>query len=331
VIGAACASESDLADGGGRRRSHWELSVAYRKQRSHRHFVGTVEQTQRAAQHTEIVNDIHLFDIGVTYQYSPRLSLSASVPFMHASRTTPGRATATFALLQPTTVVHSDGFGDIAVGGKIWVLDPGREKPPRQNIAFGFGVKMPTGKPDVTDNQLTLGGSRVVVVDQSIQLGDGGWGFVASTDMFKRLGRGVTLYGSGVYLVNPRDTNGVKTGRSRPSEAVMSVSDQYLARAGVIFPVPKVRGWTASFGGRIEGVPVRDLIGKSDGFRRPGYAVALEPGVNYYRKGRDVWSLSVPVAVRRNRLRSVPDLLDGRAGDAAFADYTIVAGWSHRF
>jgi hypothetical protein len=330
VIGAACASESDLAEGG-HRRSHWELSVAYRKQRSHRHFVGTVEQTQRAAQHTEIVNDIHLFDIGVTYQFNPRISFSASVPFMHASRTTPGRTNASGFLTQPTTVVRSIGFGDIAVGGKIWVLDPGREKPPRQNIAFGFGIKLPTGNPGVKDTQLTSTGERVVVVDQSIQLGDGGWGFVASTDMFKRLGRGVTLYGSGVYLVNPRDTNGVKTGRSRPSEAIMSVSDQYLARAGVIFPVPKVRGWTASFGGRIEGVPVRDIIGKSNGFRRPGYAIAVEPGVNYYRKGRDVWSLSVPIAVSRNRRRSVPDIADGRAGDAAFADYTIVAGWSHRF
>jgi hypothetical protein len=168
------------------------------------------------------------------------------------------------------------------------------------------------------------------VVDQSIQLGDGGWGFVFSTDMFKRVGR-ATVYGSGVYLVNPRDTNGVLTGRGRASEAIMSVSDQYLARAGVIFPVPKARGWTASFGGRIEGVPVRDIIGKSNGFRRPGYAVAVEPGINYVRRGRDVWSLSVPVAVSRNRRRSVTDIADGRAGDAAFADYVIVAGWTHRF
>ena len=331
MIGAACASESDLADRGGHRHGHWQLSVAYRKQRSHRHFVGTVEQKQRAEQHTEIVNDIHLFDVGVTYEFSPRLSLSASVPFMHASRTSPARFNAAGVQTQPEQVSHSVGFGDISVGAKVWVLDPGREERPRQNIAFGFGVKLPTGKPGVKDTIATAAGPREVVVDQSIQLGDGGWGFVFSTDMFKRVGRVATLYGSGVYLVNPRDTNGVLTGRGRASEAVMSVSDQYLARVGVIFPVPKARGWTASFGGRIEGVPVRDIIGKSNGFRRPGYAIAVEPGVNYYRKGRDVWSLSVPIAVSRNRRRSVPDIADGRAGDAAFADYTIVAGWSHRF
>ena len=111
----------------------------------------------------------------------------------------------------------------------------------------------------------------------------------------------------------------------------MSVSDQYLARAGVIFPVPKARGWTASFGGRIEGIPVRDILGKSNGFRRPGYAISVEPGINYVRKGRDIWSLTVPIPVERNRRRSTSDIMDGRHGDAAFADYLIVAGWSHRF
>lgn len=306
------------------------LSVAYRKQRSHRHFVGTVEQHEREEAETEIVNDIQLFDIGVTYEFKSRYSLSASVPLMVATRTRPGTLDIpSLGRPGPDQVSHGKGFGDVSVGAKVWVLDPNREERPRQNIAFGFGVKIPTGNEGVTDTVQTATGPRTIVVDQSIQLGDGGWGLVFSTDMYKRLWR-TTLYGSGVYLVNPRDTNGVRTGRARASEAIMSVSDQYLGRAGVIFPVPKARGWTASFGGRVEGVPVRDIIGKSNGFRRPGYAISVEPGVNYYRRG-DVWSLSVPVAVSRNRRRSVPDYIDGRAGDAAFADYIIVAGWSHRF
>ena len=72
MIGAACTSESELSDHGGSRHGHWQLSVAYRKQRSHRHFVGTIEQKQRAEQHTEIVNDIHLFDVALTYEFNPR-------------------------------------------------------------------------------------------------------------------------------------------------------------------------------------------------------------------------------------------------------------------
>ena len=77
-------------------------------------------------------------------------------------------------------------------------------------------------------------------------------------------------------------------------------------------------------------MPVRDLIGKSDGFRRPGVAVSLEPGL-IYTKGKNTWSFSVPVAVYRNRKKSVPDITDGRHGDAAFADYLILVGYSRRF
>lgn len=329
VIGAACTADSDFGHRGGGRNG-WLLSVAYRKQRSHRHFVGTVEQHEREELETAIVNDIHLFDVGVTYEFKSRFSVSASVPFMAATRTRPGRLDIpSLGRPGPDQVSHAVGFGDISVGAKAWVLDPNREGRPRQNIAFGFGVKLLTGNEGVTDTVQTATGPRTIVVDQSIQLGDGGWGFVFSTDMYKRLWK-TTLYGSGVYLVNPRDTNGVRTGRGRASEAIMSVSDQYLARAGVLFPVPKAPRWTASIGGRVEGVPVRDIIGKSNGFRRPGYGISVEPGVNYARGG-DIWSLSVPIAVSRNRRRSVTDIIDRRHGDAAFADYLIVAGWSHRF
>ena len=83
-------------------------------------------------------------------------------------------------------------------------------------------------------------------------------------------------------------------------------------------------------GGRIEGVPVRDLIGKSDGFRRPGYAVSVEPSLSFSR-GAHTFSLAVPVAVYRNRQRSVADLISGGAGDAAFADYIILVGYWRKF
>ena len=227
----------------------------------------------------------------------------------------------------PKAVSHGSGIGDMSVSnGHVWLLDPGREIPPKHNISFAFGVKLPTGNEGVTD----VVNGRTVVVDQSIQVGDGGWGFAIGTDIYKRLPWKMTAYSSGLYLFNPRNTNGVLTGRGRASESIMSVSDQYLGRAGVLFHVPKTRGLTASFGARMEGVPVRDAFGKSDGFRHPGYAISLEPGVNYVR-GRDTWSFSVPVPIERNRRANVSDIRDGRHGDAAFADYLIVAGWSHRF
>jgi hypothetical protein len=325
VIGDACATESQVSEGGGSRRGQWQLSMGFRKQRSHRHFVGTVEQKEREEQGTEIVNDIYLWDVALTYNFTARSSMTVSVPIQNATRVSPARFNSAGVQTSPKAVSHGSGVGDISVSGRMWLLDPGREIPPRQNISLSFGVKLPTGNEGVTD----VVNGRTVVVDQSIQLGDGGWGFALGTDMYKRVWR-TTLYGSGVYLFNPRNTNGVRTGRGRASEAIMSVSDQYLARGGALFAVPKARGWTASVGFRMEGVPVRDAFGKSEGFRRPGYAISFDPGVNYMRR-KDTWSFSVPIPIERNRRRSTSDIIDNRHGDAAFADYLLVVGWSHRF
>jgi hypothetical protein len=127
------------------------------------------------------------------------------------------------------------------------------------------------------------------------------------------------------------DTNGVSSNLIRFRETVLSVPDQYLARGGISRPVPKVPGLTVTFGGRWEGVPVRDLIGKSDGFRRPGYAISADPGFLYSRWGY-VFSCNVPWAIRRNLERSVPEIENGFRDDAAtFADYIVILGFSKRF
>jgi hypothetical protein len=331
VLGAACATGTDAATRGDSYLSarRWQISVGYRKQRSHRHFVGTEEQHEREEAETEIVNDVHLFDVSATYAVSPRYSLSFSVPFMFAKRTRPGTLDRARNNGQPgpDQVFHSRGIGDISVSGRAWLIRPPSET--RQNVSFGIGVKIPTGEAGVQDTVQTLTGPSRVVVDQSIQLGDGGWGLSLDVQGFKAVKR-ATLYGSGVYLLNPRNTNGVRTGRARASEAIMSVSDQYLARAGVVYPMPKVRHMSFSVGARLEGVPIRDLIGKSEGFRRPGYAISFEPGINYLR-GKETWTLAVPIPFVRNRQRSTSDIIDNRHGDAAFADYVIMLGYSRRF
>ena len=88
---------------------------------------------------------------------------------------------------------------------------------------------------------------------------------------------------------------------------------------------------TASFGLRVEGVPVRDIIGGDTGFRRPGIAVSVEPAINMIVKGKNTVTLAIPVAIYRNRFQSVPDKARGAHGDAAFADYLVLAGYSRRF
>jgi hypothetical protein len=322
VVGA-CASSSEEGqelsggDSNAAGKGQWTFSVGYREMRSARHFVGTVEQKERQERATAVVNKIHLFDVAVGYTLTPRITLTASMPIMFAKRKSGSSA----------RIFHSNGIGDISLGARMWLIRPPSET--RQNIAFGFGIKLPTGKPDVTNTFMTATGPVTSVADQSIQLGDGGVGAVFDMQAYKAV-KFMTFFAAGTYLLNPRNTNGVRTGRGRPSEAIMSVADQYAARIGVAVPTPKIRGLSMSFAGRIEGVPVRDLIGKSEGFRRPGYAISVEPGFLYTR-GRDTWSISMPIAVERNRRRSVPDIADGRHGDAAFADNLLLIGYSRRF
>jgi hypothetical protein len=142
---------------------------------------------------------------------------------------------------------------------------------------------------------------------------------------------------SGTYLITPQETNGTPNAslaginrKPNPLTSTMSIPDQYLADGGVAYPFPMIRGLALKTGLRYEGVKVRDLLGGSLGFRRPGYALSVEPGFQYER-GTGTWTVNVPIAVQRNRKRSVPDQIQGSAGDAAFADYFVTVGYSRSF
>jgi hypothetical protein len=80
---------------------------------------------------------------------------------------------------------------------------------------------------------------------------------------------------------------------------------------------------------RSEGQPVYDLVGGSDGFRRPGMNIAVEPSITWAKNGWSA-SLSVPITFYNERFQSVPDKQRQAAtgvprhGDAAFADYYVM-------
>ena len=298
----------------------WLITVGYRYQESFRHYVGTVEQKQREVLGTQIRNTYHLFDVAVERQITKRFSLTGSLPVLFAYRN---------QLYNPRGEYRVNGIGDMTLGGRGWLFKPPTEN--GGNVAIGASLKMPTGRNDSTGNAINAQGvALVATADQSIQAGDGGWGFVLDMQAYKPVKYGFMVYASGSYLFNPMDTNGVRTFRTRRGEDVMSVADQYLARAGVLHAIPKVPGLAVTFGGRMEGVPVRDLIGASNGFRRPGYVISADPGFLYYRWGY-VFACNVPFALERNRRRSVTDIANHIHGDAAFADYALTIGFSRRF
>lgn len=298
----------------------WAVSVGYRYQPSSRHFVGTVEQKQREAAGNQIQNTYHLFDVSIERQLSRRWSAQASLPFMFIYRN---------QLYNPRGEYRVNSIGDITVGGRAWLFRPPTES--GGNVAIGMNLKLPTGKYNATGAATNAQGVPIIATaDQSIQAGDGGTGFSIDMIAYKPIWWQTSVYFSGMYLFNPRNTNGVSTFRTRAGEQVMSVADQYLYRGGVSRPFPKVRGLVVTFGGRMEGVPVRDAFGKSNGFRRPGYAISIDPGFLYARWGY-VFSCNVPFAVERNRRKSVSDYQNRIHGDAAFADYALTIGLSKRF
>jgi hypothetical protein len=310
-------------------KNTWQVSFGYRQFKSHRHFRGTDYQEQRKAQGTEVINRSYSAILALTYNATSQLSFSVFVPISYTDRS---------SLYEHNNVgrysTQSHGLGDIRVSANYWLWAP--EKHTKRNISFGLGVKMPTGNYNVKDNFHTSAENTVVKpVDQSIQLGDGGWGITLETQAYAQLFKNASLYVSGFYLVNPRNTNGTLTGRKDPRPdiivSVMSVCDQYMARTGVNYKLLRHRGLYANLGGRLEGIPVWDLIGGSDGFRRPGYIISAEPGLSYLSSKHFV-SLNVPVAIIRNRTKNVADIrTNGPGGDAAFADYMILLNYGFRF
>ena len=206
-----------------------------------------------------------------------------------------------------------------------------------------MGIKLPTGDYKYQDRFYTTTPGVTIIgpVDQSIQLGDGGTGFTTEINAYFNLSHTINLYGNFYYLISPREQNGVSTARGGTPSAsavanqsdVMSVPDQMMIRGGANFIVDK---FTFSAGLRNECLPVHDLIGGSNGFRRPGYIISAEPGITYAFKKINLYAY-VPIAVTRNRMQSVPDkistALNGKytQGDAAFADYTVNIGMSIKF
>lgn len=306
-------------------------SFSYRWLHSDRHYVGDVEQPQRQAEHTQVVNDSHFVDLSFTYVLNPRFSLGLIVPMVYSDRS---------SLYEHDRVHrHSSqafGIGDIRLAGYGWLFTPAAER--RGNALVGLGLKTPTGDYRADDVFQSPTGPVRRMVDQSIQPGDGGWGFTVEAFVYHRLTDGLTAYAQGFYLFNPGDTNGVSTAtsfpRRNPYEQIMSIPDQYSARGGLVQDLG--HGFSVGLGGRIDGVPVRDLLGDSNGFRRPGFSLFLEPGV-YWAKEAWTASLTVPVAVYRNRQRSVADRRLSQDtgefvhGDAAFADFLVTASLSRTF
>lgn len=176
-------------------------------------------------------------------------------------------------------------------------------------------------------------GPTTTIMDYSIQPGQGGWGIPLQWAAYKNW-QTSQFYFNGSYLMMLGDINGVlRSSNLNPVTLTQynAVTDEYLLEGGVAHPISKIRGLTVTFGPRMEGVPARNLFpsGKDLGFRRPGFAISAEPGIQYARHG-NVLTFTIARAIYRDRTRSVPDDLTGGHGDAAFANWVWLASYSFR-
>ena len=333
----------------------WQVGANYRYFESFRHFKGDEEQYDRLVKQTQVINYSNTIDISASMGLTLRTQMNVNLPVSYTDRSSyyeHGGQTTTFPGARKTST--SAGIGDARIGISKWLWNPVSHT--KSNLMLGVGLKLPTGNWNVQDSfynvmvtdPVTGSSSRKTVyrpVDQSIQLGDGGLGLSLEMQGFWEMADGLFAYGNAFYILNPRGVNGTMTNRRTTivvngvsqvftNEYMCSVADQYAARLGFLSQ-SQLHGLSFSWGARLEGVPVRDLVGESYGFRRPGYTIAAEPGVTYM-KGKTTVNFNMPIALYRIRKQSVTDkeVQDAtgvaRNGDAAFADYLISLGLTYR-
>lgn len=331
----------------------WTAAFSHRWQYSDRHYVGSEEQVYRQKEGSEVINDIQLIDLSLGYAITKRFSVSASIPFQFATRSQAIRDTRRSGgvLVNPSRYLAPDGvprgavidrytteangLGDIRLLGTAWLLDPEHYK--KGNISLGLGVVFPTGEKDAKDEIKVFGTnsagayeprSEVRNVDNSIQPGTGAWGIIFDVYSFIQPITNLTVFLGGTYISTPqRDAGVVRGSLTAANPTVWSVGDSFLGRVGAGYTILPKYGVTLTLGGRIEGTPSNDLIGSSGAERRPGYSVAIEPGLVFSRNGWTA-SFSAPVALYRNRTTTFGE---DEPGDAAFADFMTLFSLSRTF
>ena len=110
-----------------------------------------------------------------------------------------------------------------------------------------------------------------------------------------------------------------------------SVPDVYSARLGGAFDVLPSQGLTLSLGGRMDGIPVHDLLGGGDDdtIKRTAYVVFADPGLSLTR-GKGTFTASVPYRLHVNRQKSLFEQRTNALNAGGFAKYLVFLSYSHR-
>lgn len=287
--------------------SDWQLNINTRYFKSFRDYKEKVDQ--KTAKQNEAVVKSYSMDISISRMMKNGWSVNFSLPIASNSRE------ASLEHGGPNTTrhtTHSFGIGDIRFTAYKWLLRPTVQQ--KGNVQLGLGLKLPTGDYKYQDYFYRNDSTKVLsAVNPSIQLGDGGTGIITELNLFYILNaaRTISFYGNFYYLINPREQNGtaITSGRIPPrldslaNNIILSVPDQFSIRVGAYF---NIKNWAFSAGIRNEGSPVNDLLGGSEGIRRAGHNLSVEPGILYKMKKVSVYAF-VPIIIERKISQNVPD------------------------
>jgi cytochrome oxidase Cu insertion factor (SCO1/SenC/PrrC family) len=299
---------------------------------SHVHFSGPTENFSRAQLGTEVQSKTNIDTLTFNYQLTPRISLTGTLPFVYASR----RQQSQYATL------HTSGIGDVSFGTQVWVRSPKSEKAGTNNAQVGLSLLTPSGNDRQSNVVATSFGAATSTQypDYSVQPGAGTWGAILSWQAFQNLGNSTVAFVDGNYVMTQggyhsfwTSHGGTSNGPPAPTPGMTqfdAIQDQYMLEVGASHPAPRIKGLGMTLTVRAEGVPAHNLIGNDLGFRRPGFGVALTPGVIYTR-GHHMLQFSVGKVTVRDRTKSVAEEINGaHEGDAAFANYVWMAGYTLR-
>lgn len=298
----------------------WQFSAAYRRLYADKWFVGPDVNEAAAPFGKQLFLDINSLDLSLTYGFSRRASVAVTLPMSYGTHSR-------FYADGLRHKVRARGVGDMNAIGTVWLFDPNMHLD--GNVALGLGVKAPTGSNTSRQDFFQKDGSVTSsVIDQSIQPGDGAWGFIAQAQAYQRIATRLNAYAFGSYLVSPKKKSHVAS----PLPGVMlSVPDVYSARAGAAYALIPDKGLSVNLGLRIDGIPLRDVVGGGDdGFRRPGHTLYADPGISL-RMGKQELTFSMPIRMSQNFSRSLIDREKNFKGGGDLADYLIFAGYSVRF
>jgi hypothetical protein len=315
---------------------HWEFSADYRwlHSRDADFFVGTARTPAPPALQPPggqgIRIDVHSISLGLTYAVTDRVRVSVAAPFQ----------TGRLSFIEEDALRHTErvtDLGDVTVTGGTWLFNP--RSGPTGNVMLGLGLKIPTGSHRDSIEFFTKTGPAQRVADPSIQPGDGGWGIIMQFQAFQLVLPGMLAYLSASYLLNPRVQSEATIGRpiGLPGNSAagtpyyLSVPDAYSVRSGVSYAVVPSLGFSASLGGRLDGVPVQDLVSGGDvNFRRPGYSVFVDLGLDLSR-GANTFTLNVPVRAHADRRANLYDRIVDVQGGGNLAKFQVLASYTHRF